>query len=131
MYALAEWARTDELRHARRAFRYESVLVEAAGRRRSVELGARWERTTRPEEERLVDPFRTVRPHNELNLLGLTAWRTTTASRAVPREVRRPSAFEPSAFYGAGTQWTGVLGLRLGVGAPLARMGRYGVAAGH
>lgn len=149
-YALAEWARTDELRAARRAFRYESVLFEAAARRRGVELAARWEHTTRPEEERLVDPFRTVRPHNESNVLGLTEWRTATASlggplhtgalrllpfaevaRGVPREVLRPSAFEPRAFYGAGALWTAVLGVRFGVGAPHARMGRYGVLAAH
>jgi hypothetical protein len=149
-YALAEWARTDERRNARRAFRYESVLVEAAGRRRGVELAARWERTARPEEERLVDPFRTVRPHNEFNLLGLTEWRTVTATaavplragalgllpfveaaRAVPRELRRPSAFEPRAFYGAGVLWTAVVGLRFGAGVPHPRMGRYGVLGTH
>lgn len=149
-YALVEWARTDERRGARRAFRYESVLFEGALRHHGVEVGARWERTTRPEEERLVDPFRTVRPHNEFNVLGLTEWRTATTTvgvpvragalrllpfaevaRAVPREVLRPSAFEPRAFYGAAAVWTTVLGLRLGVGTPHARMGRYGVAAAH
>jgi hypothetical protein len=149
-YALVEWARTDELRAGRRAFRYESVLAEAAARRRGVELAARWERTTRPEEERVVDPFRTRRPHNEFSLLGLTEWRTATASlgvparagalrafpfvelaRAVPREVLRPSAFDPRAFYGARALWTVVVGARLGLGAPHARMGRYGVAAGR
>jgi hypothetical protein len=150
LYALAEWARTDELRNARRAFRYESVLVEGAARRGGVELAARWERTTRPEEERLIDPFRTVRPHNEFNVLGLTRWRTATVNlavparrgalrllpfaevaRAAPHEVLRPSAFEPGAFYGARRLWTGVLGVRLGAGTPHARMGRYGVAAAH
>jgi hypothetical protein len=148
-YALVEWARTDELRGRRRAFRYESVLAEGAVRRRGVELGARWERTTRPEEERLVDPFRTVRPHNEFNVLGLTEWRTATANvgvpvragalrllpfveaaRAVPRAVLRPTAFEPGAHYGAGALWTAVVGLRFGAGTPHARMGRYGVLAG-
>jgi len=148
-YALAEWARTDELRAGRRALRYESVLFEAAARRRGVELAARWERTARPEEERLVDPFRTVRPHNEFNVLGLTEWRTATANvgvpvragalrllpfaeaaRAVPRAVLRPTAFEPGAHYGAGALWTAVVGLRFGAGTPHARMGRYGVLAG-
>jgi hypothetical protein len=119
-------------------------------RRAGVELGARWERTTRPEEERLLDPFRTVRPHNEFNILGLTEWRTSTASagvpvragalrllpftevaRAVPREVVRPSVFQPRAFYGADALWTAVLGVRVGAGTPHARMGRYGVAAAH
>jgi hypothetical protein len=149
-YALVEWARTDELRDGRRAFRYESVLAEAAARRRGFELAARWERTTRPEEERVADPFRTRRPHNEFNLLGLTEWRTAAASlgapvragalralpfvevaRATPREVLRPSAFEPRAFYGARALWTVVVGARVGLGAPHRRMGRYGVAADH
>jgi len=125
------------------------VLFEAAARRRGVELAARWERTARPEEERLVDPFRTVRPHNEFNVLGLTEWRTATANvgvpvragalrllpfveaaRAVPRAVLRPTAFEPSVHYGAGALWTAVVGLRFGAGTPHARMGRYGVLAG-
>ena len=98
----------------------------------------------------MIDPFRTRRPHNEFNVLGLTEWRTATASlgvpvragplralpfaelaRAVPRDVLRPSAFEPRAFYGAGALWTVVVGARVGAGAPHARMGRYGVAADH
>jgi hypothetical protein len=52
-------------------------------------------------------------------------------ARAVPRDVLRPSAFEPRAFYGAATLWTAVVGARVGLGTPHARMGRYGVAADH
>jgi hypothetical protein len=70
-YALVEWARTDERRGDRRAFRYQSVLAEASAWRPvglgplgggALSLAARAERTGRPEEERLLDPFRTVRP---------------------------------------------------------------------
>jgi hypothetical protein len=151
-YALVEWARTDEARRGRRAFRYESLLAEAAARRRGVELAARWERTVRPEEERLLDPFRTVRPHYEGNLLGLTRWRIASAAlalpatvprtrlrvapfvevaRARPSAVVRPTVFEPVPFYGRAVLWTLSAGVRLGAGAPHARMGRYGVAAAH
>ena len=153
-YALLEWARTDELRGARRAFRYQSVLAEASAWRPAlgtiVSLAARAERTGRPEEERLLDPFRTVRPHFEQNVLGITEWRIATlaasvqpragslrlapfveVARAQPRALVRPSAFQPQLFYRARVQWTLAAGVRLGLGRPHGRMGRYGVAAAH
>ncbi|GLC26621.1 hypothetical protein [Roseisolibacter agri] len=153
-YALLEWARTDEVRGARRAFRYQSVLAEASAWRpvlgTPVALAARAERTGRPEEERLLDPFRTVRPHFEQNVLGITEWRILTlaasvrpragrlrlapfveAARAEPRALVRPSAFQPQLFYRARVQWTLAAGVRLGLGRPHGRMGRYGVAAAH
>ncbi len=155
-YALVEWARTDEQRGARRAFRYQSVLAEGAVHLRALELAARAERTGRPEEERLFDPFRTVRPHYEQNVLGITEWRTVTVSaaarlplvgalaragaeaapfvevaRMAPRDVIRPSTFEPLLFYGTRTLWSLSAGVRLGLGARHGgRMGRYGVLAG-
>jgi hypothetical protein len=46
-----------------------------------------------------------------------------------PRQVVRPSLFEPSLFYGARRQWSLSAGVRLGIGGSHARMGRYGVAA--
>ncbi|MDF1503162.1 hypothetical protein [Roseisolibacter sp. H3M3-2] len=157
-YALLEWARTDERRGARRAFRYQSVLAEAALWRPvgagplggTLSVAARAERTGRPEEERMLDPFRTVRPHFEQNVLGITEWRILTvaaalrppagrlrvapfveAARARPRALVRPSVFEPSLFYRAPVQWTVAAGVRFGVGRPHARMGRYGVASDH
>ncbi len=153
-YALLEWARTDEVRGARRAFRYQSVLAEGSAwravRGSVVSLAARAERTGRPEEERLLDPFRTVRPHFEQNVLGITEWRILTlaasvrpragrlrlapfveAARAAPRALVRPSAFQPQLFYRARVQWTLAAGARLGLGRPHGRMGRYGVAAAH
>ena len=53
------------------------------------------------------------------------------ASRLAPREVVRPTVFEPSRFYGAAVLHSVTVGVRLGVGAPHVRMGRYGVAAAH
>jgi hypothetical protein len=162
-YLLVEWARTDEHLGSRRAFRYASVLAEGAVRRAApfggVELAVRAERTARPEEERLLDPFRTIRPHYEQHVLGITEWRSLTAaltaqlapgalglgggaSRVVPRlapfvEVARtrpralvtPSAFEPALFYGRRVPWSVSAGVRVGAGTPHRRMGRYGVAA--
>lgn len=151
-YALVEWARTDEHRGARRAFRYQSVLAEGAAWRPVlggvVTVAARAERTGRPEEERMLDPFRTVRPHYEQNVLGITEWRILTlaasvqpttgrfrfapfveAARAAPRALVQPSVFDPELFYRATSQWTLAAGIRLGLGRPHGRMGRYGVAA--
>jgi hypothetical protein len=147
-YALVEWARTDEMQGRRRAFRYASVLAEAMGRVGRLELGARYERTGRPEEERLLDPFRSPRPHPDYNLLGITEWRIVTAAAAArvdagarvvlrpfvevarlgAREVVRPSTFVPAEFYGADRQWSLSVGLRIEAGMLHARMGRYGVA---
>jgi hypothetical protein len=146
-YALVEWARTDESRGGRRAFRYQSVLAEAAVKRGHLEVAARAERTDRPEEERLLDPFRTARPHFENTIIGVTRWTILTARAAGrlpglpmqaapfvevahlrPRQVVRPSLFEPELFYGARTQWSLSAGLRLGIGGSHGRMGRYGVA---
>jgi hypothetical protein len=153
-YALVEWARTDEHSGARRAFRYQSVLAEGAVWRPvagvRLSLAVRGERTARPEEERLLDLFRTVRPHFEQNVLGLTEWRIATVAvsaqprtgalrlapfvevaRARPRALVVPSAFEPQRFYRGREQWTLAAGVRLGLGRPHGRMGRYGVAAAH
>ncbi len=151
-YALVEWARTDEHRSTRRAFRYQSVLAEGSAWRpvlgSVVTVAARAERTGRPEEERTLDPFRTVRPHYEQNVLGITEWRILTlaaavqptagrfrvapfveAARAAPRALVQPSVFDPQLFYRATAQWTLAAGVRLGLGRPHGRMGRYGVAA--
>src|SRR5687768_431958 len=61
-YALVEWARTNELLSGRSVFRFATALGEASFVVRGVDLAARLERTTRPEEERLENPFRTARP---------------------------------------------------------------------
>jgi hypothetical protein len=149
LYLLVEASRTDDRAGGRRIFRYESLLAEGAARRGPWMVAARLERTTRPEEERLVDPFRSARPHAEGSIIGLTRWDVATlgATRelAVARRLRvaplveaswsqatarvRPAVFEPRRFYGASGLWGLSVGVRLGAGAGHARMGRYGVAA--
>ncbi len=147
-YAMVEWAATDEMASGARARRLPSVLGEAAASAGRWEVGARVERTTRPEEERLLDPFRSVRPATDASVVGLTRWTvgaldlsrrvgTVFGVRTAPfvevtrshaAEVRRPSGFEPAAFYGSAAQWGVSLGVRLDAGTRHARMGRYGVA---
>ncbi|HEX3159918.1 MAG TPA: hypothetical protein VHQ45_15475 [Gemmatimonadaceae bacterium] len=148
-YLLVEYARTDDLADGRRVFRYESVLAEAMATVRRLELAARWEQTSRPEEERLADPFRSPRPHSDLNVIGITRWQIATVhastsvalgryARARPfveaawlhaRPLVRAAVFVPATFYGDDRQWSLSLGVRLDAGALHARMGRYGVAA--
>jgi hypothetical protein len=148
-YLLAEWARTSEYRPERRVFTYESYLAEGAYCRRSYRGALRVERTVRPEEERLLDPFRTRRPQIEFAILGRTRWTAATAAvgtRPVRRGVlsvtpfaeamyARPeplgelSAFVPRAFYGSDQLWLLSAGARVNLGAHHRRMGRYGVAA--
>jgi hypothetical protein len=147
-YALAEFALTDEYNAGRRSFRFTSLLGEGALHWRAMELAARAERTVRPEEERLLDPFRSPRPHTDVSILGRTRWdiATVSASIGAPRRfgvrarpfvelerlhataVNRPTVFVPSEFYGASRMWSLSAGLRLEAGARHARMGRYGEA---
>jgi hypothetical protein len=156
-YALVEWARTDWMRGGERVrvagYRDGSVLAEAGVRRAGVELVARAERTDRLEEDRLVDPFRTVRPAPDVSTLGVTQWHVFTlgAARPVaaslgaagglraspfvelsaltPRAAVPRAVFDPVAFYGARRLWALTAGVRLGVGTLHPRMGRYGAAA--
>lgn len=148
LYALAEMAWTDE----EGAFDFGSMLAEAqlagAGQRGYL----RFERTERPEEARLFgDPFRGVRPHNENSNLGTTRWTSVTAGigRRLPwrfgpigleaiaevmhAHVTRVTGvvFDPASFYGGNDLLAISVGLRIGAGAPMPRMGRYGITAGH
>jgi hypothetical protein len=153
-YALVEWARTDERVDGRTIFRFESVLAEGAVRRRGIELALRLERTTRPEEERLLDPFRTTRPHTDESILGVSRFEIATLAASMPlpgtagrlpalvglrpfvevavvrpTAARTPSLFRPERFFGARTLWTLSAGARVTLGAMHHRMGRYGAAA--
>jgi hypothetical protein len=147
-YALVEWARTDEYDADRRAFSFPTLLAEGAVRRRGAEVAARWERTDRPEGERLLDPFRAPVPHHDLAILGVTRWSTLTlgasAGTAPLAGVRlRPfleaqllharakeagGLFQPRAFYGSERMWSLSAGVRVEAGILHARMGRYGAA---
>jgi len=150
-YALVEWARTDELNGSLRSFRLSSVLAEGAVRRRGTEVALRLERTERPEEERLADPFRTPSPHADVSLLGITRWTIATlhlshgagalagvrmrpfveAARLAAEPLRTPTPFVPREFYGSDRMWTVAAGARIELGRAHPRMGRYGAARGH
>jgi len=144
---LIEWAQTDELVGDVRASRFTSFLAEASTGIGSASLSARFENTTRPEEERLLDPFRFSRSPTDLGIIGITRWRIGTIALSAPVSSRRvdvapfveltyahpseeisPSAFVPRDFYGASSIWSASVGLRLGIGHMVHRMGRYGVA---
>ena len=143
-YLLLEWARTGE---ADGFFHFASLLGEAAWSPGPHRLAYRFERTTRPEEERLFDPFRSERPHLDNQIFGTTRWSVHTVSYALTlripqlpldvaplaelsagRVVRLEGLFDPRTFYGKTTFWTVTIGVRLALGMPMHRMGRYGAA---
>jgi hypothetical protein len=148
-YLLVEWARTHDDRRGRLAFTFTSFLAEGAYCRRGTWSAVRVERTTRPEEERQIDPFRTPRPQIEFGILGRTRWTTATAAfgttaahigvltvapfleatYARPDAVESLAAFAPHDFYGSDQLWLLSLGARVNLGHRARRMGRYGVAA--
>ena len=142
---LAEWARTSE---AEGFFVFHTLLAEGAWRRGPHRLLFRLERTERPEEERRSF-FRARRPHLENSILGTTRWTIQTVGYDVavgsvgPVRVR-PLAevsygriakvggglFSVDELYGRGHFWSVSVGLRVGAGAAMPRMGRYGAAVG-
>lgn len=149
-YALVEWATTGEYAGAQRAYTFSTALAEGAVNWHGITIAARAERTTRPEEERLRDRFRTARPPAELNLIGITRWTVLSArasavtrrgplaaepflelARASTRSTVPQAVFDPEMFYGASQLWTTTAGVRITVGRPHSRMGRYGVAVAH
>ncbi len=147
-YALLEWANTVEYLAGEATFAFKSLLGEGEVRWRRGALALRIERTERPDEERLLDPFRTPRPGSDFNILGRSRWTVVSARGSSPLELPRrrriepfveisrvavvqtvaPAAFEPNLFYGGDRLWSLSAGIRLGLGARHGRMGRYGVA---
>jgi hypothetical protein len=146
-YALAEFALTNMMLGDFRANRFSSGLVEATTVAQPLTVAVRYENTTRPEELRLLDPFRTSRSPTDLSIIGITRWQTVTAALTVPRTFHRfdcapfaeatyarptddvkPSAFIPREVYGSSSQWTVSAGLKFGAGTMRHRMGRYGAA---
>jgi hypothetical protein len=144
-YALAEWARTEE---AGGAFDYESVLAEGAAGVGRHRLSYRFERTARPEEERLFDdPFRSLRPHLDDNIVGQTRWTLHTVNYTARFDVAGgwlaalpfvevtlgtvarlgEALFDPASFYGTTDVRSLSIGVRLDLGGAMHRMGRYGV----
>jgi hypothetical protein len=140
-YALVEWARTSE---AGGFFVFSSALAEGAWTAGPHRLHYRFERTERPEELRISD-FRSLRPHLENSILGITRWTIHTAGYSASGFRRGPVALQPliEVSYGRITKvggglfdveglysrshfWSGTLGLRLSFGGGHHRMGRYG-----
>ena len=147
-YALLEAARTTEVDRGRDLYRFDALLAEGAICRGDLGIAARWERSDRPEEERLLDLFRSPRPATDLSILGVTEWTTVSAAVALPPfsfartslapfveiahiTADRTSAavFDPIRFYGSNFMWRMSVGVRIAAGHAHARMGRYGVAS--
>ena len=143
-YALLEWARTGE---ADGFFHFSSLLAELAWSPGPHRVSYRIERTTRPEEERLVDLFRSERPHLDNQIFRTTRWTVHTFGYAlsVPvgalpveiaplaevsagRVTRIEGLFDPETFYGRSTFWGLTVGARITLGMRMHRMGRYGAA---
>jgi hypothetical protein len=144
VYGLVEWSRTSE---AGGFFVFRSLLAEGAWTGGRHRLYYRFERTERPEEERISN-FRALRPHLENSILGITRWTVHTAGYALQGVALGPVRLEPLAeisagsiapvvgafeiepFYGGDHWWSWTVGLRLSAGGALHRMGRYGAAEG-
>jgi hypothetical protein len=144
VYALVEWARTSE---AGGFFTFASYLAEGAWTSGSHRLHYRLERTERPEEQRISD-FRSLRPHLENSILGITRWTIHTAGYAAPGFERGGVSVQPvfeishgrigkvggglfdvRQTYGKDSFWTVSLAVRAGFGGGMHRMGRYGAGA--
>ncbi|MGH7499426.1 MAG: hypothetical protein ACREL3_11330 [Gemmatimonadales bacterium] len=141
VYGLVEWSRTSE---AGGFFVFHSVLAEGAWTAGRHRLQYRFERTERPEEERLSN-FRSLRPHLENSILGITRWTVHTAGYEFPalgtaavglrplvevsygaiRKVRG-GVIDVQSLYGQDHFVSLSVGVRVGVGMPMHRMGRYG-----
>ena len=147
-YALFEWARTGDYVGSARSFTFTSLLAETSASYDRLSGGLRVESTERPDEPRLVDPFRTQIPATDLSIAGRSRWTIVTArvavsilsaralsaepfaelARAHVSETLRPSGFEPRQFYGSDQLWSFSIGLKVALGMSHMRMGRYGVA---
>ncbi|HEY7636758.1 MAG TPA: hypothetical protein VH763_14505 [Gemmatimonadales bacterium] len=143
VYGLVEWARTSE---AGGFFVFHSLLAEGAWTTGQHRLHLRWERTDRPEEVR-VSNFRSLRPHLENSILGITRWTIETVGYQLEGLAAGPIRVQPLAeishghiskvggglfnvidLYGKPRFWSFSVGLRIAAGAGMHRMGRYGVA---
>ena len=148
-YALVELARTTEVDRGRDLYTFDGALAEGALCRGDLGFALRWERSDRPEEERLLDLFRAARPATDVSILGVTEWTTITGAVSLPGlrangmraapfiEVARATAdrttaalFDPVRVYGSSVMWRLSAGIRIAAGRVAhGRMGRYGVAS--
>ena len=148
VYGLAEWGRTSE---AEGLFVFHTLLGESAWTTGRSRLHYRFERTERPEEERTLNPFRSVRPHLENSIQGITRWTIHTAGYGFRVENSEAGfsgmpfvelsygrmapvgggIFDIRTFYGKTSFWSLSAGLRVDLGMTMHRMGRYGVQHDH
>jgi len=148
-YALAELAKSSDYDGRVRAFSFTTALAEGELRRGRVAFAGRFERTERPEEERLANPFRTKRPATDFSISGRTLWNTGSARASVlafqrgtlmftpfievaashVTEQSTGSVFNPREFYGSNTLWSTTVGVSFAVGMIHRRTGQYGAAS--
>jgi len=148
-YLLVEWGQSSDYDAGVRAFDFSTLLAEGEVRHMGVAFAARYERTERPEEQRLADPFRTRRPPTDFSILGRTRWDiasmrlsaiafesrsgTLTPFVEVARQhataLDTPAGFDPRAFYGSDRMWSLSAGAAYSVGMSHRRTGQYGAAA--
>ena len=148
-YGLLEWAHTGEYVGGTKTIGFTSVLAETWAKYDAVSGAIRLERTERPDEARLSDPFRTAGPASGQSLLGRSRWTILTArvsaslrevaslsiepfaevARIHVAEDQTPAAFDPRQFYGSTRIWSVSVGAKLSFGMAHMRMGRYGVAS--
>jgi hypothetical protein len=143
IYGLAEWARTEE---AQGFFVFTSLLLEGSYRRGAHGAYYRFERSDRPEDLRELDPFRSIRPHLENAILGITrfalhtvgfSYQVRLATDALGLEpfiegtigsARNVGGglLTPQILYGSGRVRSLAGGIRVGWRMAGHRMGRYG-----
>lgn len=148
-YGLLEWAHTGEYIGGTKTVGFTSLLVETWAKYDAVSGAIRLERTERPDEARLSDPFRTAGPASGQSLLGRSRWTILTArtaaslhafgglslepfaevARILVSEDQTPAAFDPRQFYGSNRIWSVSVGAKLSLGMAHMRMGRYGAAS--
>ncbi len=146
-YGLFEWAHTGEYAGGTKTLGFTSFLAETWTRYEGVNGAIRLERTERPDEARLPDPFRTA-PASSQSPLGRSLWTILTVRLAASlhtvaglsldpfaevarihvAEGRTSAAFDPRQFYGSNRIWSVSLGAKLSFGMAHMRMGRYGAA---
>jgi hypothetical protein len=147
-YLFGEWAGTSTYTSfGNRTAAYDSWLAEASICRGGPRLAARLERTDRPEDSRLTDPFRTPNPPSDNSILGITRWTAATLAvstfapfgkaRARPfvelerlsvKSLAPGSFFDPRSYYGSSAVWMASVGAKVSAGSSHDRMGRYGAA---
>lgn len=147
-YALFEWARTGEYAGSTQTFAFTSLLAETWAKYDRVNGALRVERTERPDEQRLLDEFRSPVPPSDLSISGRSRWTIITARAAVSispsgamslepfAEITRarvkptlqPAGFDPRTFYGSSSIWSLSAGMKVSFGMQHMRMGRYGAA---